>query len=169
MTDADNVRERDDGDKPKLSRAEKFCRNANASMAAGIKLIHGYFSDANEDDSTVTMTFELDDRFNNTNGFICGGYVANMLDQVGGAVASFVSGRPTPTVEMKINFLSPAPPGKYRAVGTCLKAGKTLAVTEARVYDEKDKLIAIAQGTQQIFAKYQALHPKQVAKQSATE
>lgn len=134
-----------------LTREEEYLRKANADRPAGMQLMNGRYAAADERNNTVTIAFELDGRFCNSFNKITGGYVANMLDHAAAASVTFATGRRTPSIELKVNFLSAAPPGKFYAVGKCIKAGKHIATTAAKLYDEADKLIAISQSTQHVY------------------
>ena len=51
------------------------------------------------------------------------------------------------TVELKINFLKPVWAGRLTAVGSVVKAGRTIALTDCRVTDEAGSLVAYATST----------------------
>jgi uncharacterized protein (TIGR00369 family) len=53
-------------------------------------------------------------------------------------------------VEFKVNFVAPATGSSIRAVGTVIKAGKTITLTTANAYaisSEGEKLVAVMQAT----------------------
>jgi acyl-coenzyme A thioesterase PaaI-like protein len=67
------------------------------------------------------------------------------------------------TVEMKLNLLAPARSGKLIAEGRRIKLGQTLGLGEARVEDEKGRLLAHGTGTFMIVpgqAAHESLPPK---------
>lgn len=51
-------------------------------------------------------------------------------------------GVPLTTAEMKLNYLAPAKQGRLIGLGKSLKLGSTLGLAEARVEDEKGRLLA---------------------------
>jgi uncharacterized protein (TIGR00369 family) len=51
------------------------------------------------------------------------------------------------TLELKINYLKPVWSGTLTAVGTVLKSGRTIGLTECRVTDESGSLVAHATST----------------------
>jgi uncharacterized protein (TIGR00369 family) len=52
-------------------------------------------------------------------------------------------------VDLRIDYLRPAPPDPLRIDATCLRAGRTLAVADVRIAlsGEPDRLIAVGRGT----------------------
>lgn len=46
------------------------------------------------------------------------------------------------TVDLKLNYLAPATSGKLIARGRCIKLGKTLGLAEAKVTNERGRLLA---------------------------
>jgi len=77
----------------------------------------------------------------NPQGMAHGGLIFTLCDVATG-VAAVSTGRAVLTLNSSINFLAPGRGKKLRAVGECIKDGRTIGLFEARVYDESDKLIA---------------------------
>ena len=76
-----------------------------------------------------------------------GGVTAALIDSaVGIATISLLRGQErTVTLELKINYLAPAPRGAtLTAVGEVIHRGRTTAVGEARVHADNGKLVAVA-------------------------
>ena len=71
-------------------------------------------------------------------GTVHGGILCDLADAaLGCAHASLLEeGETFATVELKINFLKPVWAGRLTAVGTVVKAGRTIGLTECRVTDE---------------------------------
>ena len=69
-------------------------------------------------------------------GYFHGGVTSAIADNAGGAAAYtlFPAGSAILTVEFKINLLAPAAGEKLVAVGLVLKPGRTLSVTDLKVY-----------------------------------
>ncbi len=86
-------------------------------------------------------------------GVVHGGVFASLLDAAGfWAVFSKVHpSKGMTTVELKINFLAPARRGLLIGHGKCIKLGKTLGLGEARIENEKGKLLAHATTTVMIL------------------
>jgi uncharacterized protein (TIGR00369 family) len=56
------------------------------------------------------------------------------------------------TVEIKVNYLAPVQKGKLMVMGRCIKMGKTIALGEALVRDEGEKLIAHGTATMMVVS-----------------
>lgn len=82
-------------------------------------------------------------------GTVHGGIICGVADAaLGFAHASLLDeGETFATVELKINFLKPVWAGRLTAVGTVVKAGRTIGLTECRVTDEGGSLVAYATAT----------------------
>lgn len=85
-------------------------------------------------------------------GYFHGGAIGALVDATGGAsVGTLVAeGDVLLAVEYKVNFLAPAVGEKLEAVGTVLKAGRTLSVGRVDVYahnGDTRKLVAAGQMT----------------------
>jgi uncharacterized protein (TIGR00369 family) len=85
----------------------------------------------------------------NPMGTMHGGILCDIADAAMGT--SFAStlevGETFTTLEMKINFLKPVWTGTLRAVGTVVKRGKTVGMTDCEVFDEGGSLVAKASST----------------------
>lgn len=78
-------------------------------------------------------------------GFLHGGLVTSIADVTCGYTALTVipEGQEVLTVEFKINLLRPVTGRKIIAAGSVIKAGKSLAITEAEVTDaDSGKIVA---------------------------
>ncbi len=83
-------------------------------------------------------------------GSIHGGTLMALADTVG-AVGTLASGAKTATAESKTNFFAAAMAGKVRAEATALHKGRRTHVWQARVTDEKGKLLSLTIQTQMIL------------------
>ncbi len=129
---------------------DEAVRLFNASLPLGLKLMNARFLSASSEHGNLTISYDLDKEFNNVAGFICGGYLANALDQAMSYAMSFVTGGDAaPTLEMKVSFIAAARPGRLIATGSVVKAGKTVGFAEGSLRDERGKLIANASATVQ--------------------
>lgn len=93
----------------------------------------------------------VDERFLNPVGVVQGGFLAAMLDSAMGASAVTTVGDRRVAVsntEMKVTFLRSARAGDLlTCVATVLKPGKVISFLEAKIVDEKDRLVATASST----------------------
>jgi uncharacterized protein (TIGR00369 family) len=97
------------------------------------------------------VTFELDAGLEHTSplGTVHGGIVCDLADAaMGCAHASLLAdGETFTTLELKINFVKPIWQGLLTAVGSVLKSGRTIGLSECRVTDESGSLVAFATST----------------------
>ena len=98
------------------------------------------------DAGTIEIGFSADDRFTNPGGTVQGGFLAAMLDDTQGpALFGHTHGEAyAPTIDFNISFLKEARPGKFIAKGRVLRLGRTIAFTEAELFDEAGDMIARA-------------------------
>ena len=76
-----------------------------------------------------------------------GGVLAALVDLAADWALVKRTGRGVPTVDMRVDYHAAAMPGDLIAKGRVIKAGGTLSVAEAHVYDLEDKLLASGRGT----------------------
>ena len=90
-------------------------------------------------------------------GVAHGGVAASMIDSaVGLALCTLLRSRELiTTVELKLNYITPAKPGLLKATGLILRKGKSIAVGEAEVRDVKRELVAKGLVTYMILAEHQ--------------
>ena len=85
-------------------------------------------------------------------GYVHGGVIASVMDATAfwAVFPQVEEGMGLTTVEIKVNFLAPVQKGKLVAKGRCIKIGKTLALGDATIYDEKGNLIPHGTATMMI-------------------
>ena len=93
---------------------------------------------------TIEIGFTADERFANPQGFVQGGIVAAMLDDTHGpALFAHVDGAVFPvTVDFNVSFIKAARFGSFIGKGRLVSMGKTIAFTEAELFDEAGQIIA---------------------------
>ena len=74
-----------------------------------------------------------------------GGVAFTLADSVGGAAAISLEGRPTPTIDFRIDYLRPGTDDLY-AVGEVTRSGSETSVVDVLVTDVDDNDIATARG-----------------------
>ena len=96
------------------------------------------------DRKTIEIGFLIDDRFLNPAGTVQGGFLAAMLDDTQGpALYAATEGAVyAPTIDFHVVCLKPARPGRFTGKGRVVSLGKTIAVTEAELFDEGGTLVA---------------------------
>ena len=98
--------------------------------------------------------FEVDFRpeLSQQNGFFHAGIVSTLIDTAGGCAGATLMppGSGVLTVEFKVNLVAPADGEKLRARGEVIKSGRTLTITQGKVFvtkDGKETLCALMQQT----------------------
>jgi len=85
----------------------------------------------------------------NPMGTVHGGILVDVADAAMGCAygATLEDGETFTTLELKINYLKPVWGGTLTAVGTLLKGGRTIGLTDCHVTDEGGSLVAHATST----------------------
>jgi uncharacterized protein (TIGR00369 family) len=104
--------------------------------------------------ATIEIGFTADDRFCNPQGFVQGGIIAAMLDDTHGpALFAHVEGKLFPvTIDCNISFIKAARLGSFVGRGRLVSMGKTIAFTEAELFDEAGELVARGTFTSRLVA-----------------
>ena len=95
---------------------------------------------------TIEVGFTADERFLNPAGTVQGGFLAAMLDDTQGpALFGMTNGETyAPTIDFSMSFLKAARPGQFIGKGRVVSLGKTIAFTEAELFDDGGDLVARA-------------------------
>ena len=96
-----------------------------------------------------TMRMEAGEQHSNPMGTIHGGILCDIADAAMGMAffSTLEEGESFTTLELKINYLRPFWTGTLLAHGKVVSRGKTVGLTECRVVDDKERLIAHATST----------------------
>jgi uncharacterized protein (TIGR00369 family) len=105
------------------------------------------------DAGTIEIGFTADERFTNPGGTVQGGFLAAMLDDTQGpALFGHTHGAAyAPTIDFTISFLKEARPGNFVAKGRVIRMGKTIAFTEAELFDDSGDIVARATFTNRVM------------------
>jgi uncharacterized protein (TIGR00369 family) len=105
--------------------------------------------DIDREKQQVRIGFTARPEFLNPAGYVQGGLLAAMLDDVMGPAALVMSeGRLfTSTLDMTVSFLAPARLGPLIGEGTVIQLGKTIGYLQGELRDEVGTLIARATST----------------------
>ena len=103
---------------------------------------------------TIEIGFTADERFSNPQGFVQGGILAAMLDDTHGpALFAHVDGRMFPvTIDCNVSFIKAARLGGFVGKGRLVSLGKTIAFTEAELFDASGELVARGTFTSRLVA-----------------
>jgi uncharacterized protein (TIGR00369 family) len=97
----------------------------------------------------TTMRLEAQERHSNPMGTIHGGILCDLADAAMGMsfYSTLAEGETFTTLELKMNYLRPFWTGTLLAHGKVISRGKSIGLTECRVVDEQNRLIAHATST----------------------
>jgi uncharacterized protein (TIGR00369 family) len=105
-----------------------------------------------EKQGTIRVAFQAKPEFGNPIGVIQGGFLAAMLDDTLGPAltATLPSDQFAPTLELKVNFIAPARPGRLIGEGRVVARGGSVAFLAGELRTEAGELIATASATARI-------------------
>jgi molybdopterin converting factor subunit 1 len=100
----------------------------------------------------VRMEFEASDQMLNPAGSVQGGFLTAMLDETMGpaTISMLEPGFVVPTLELKVNFLRPARPGRLVVDARVVHLGKSVVFMESSLVGDDGSLIATATATARI-------------------
>ena len=100
-------------------------------------------------DGKCTMRLEAGEQHSNPMGTIHGGILCDIADAAMGMAffSTLGDGESFTTLELKINFLRPFWTGTLIARGSVVSRGRSVGLSECRVVDDQDRLIAHATST----------------------
>ena len=76
-----------------------------------------------------------------------GGILAALIDLAADWAMIKKLGRPVPTIDLRVDFHSPAMPGDLTCRGKVVKVGNQFSSSESFVFDTSGKLVASGRGT----------------------
>jgi uncharacterized protein (TIGR00369 family) len=96
-----------------------------------------------------TMRLEAGEQHSNPMGTIHGGILCDIADAAMGMAffSTLEEGESFTTLELKMNFVRPFWTGTLLAHGHVISRGKSVGLTECRVVDDRERLIAHATST----------------------
>lgn len=109
-----------------------------------IKFLNGSIVEVNE--GQLVFEFTVLETQLNPNGILHGGVMATMLDELmGGATWTLNKPYPFATINLQVDYLSPAKVGEViLGEANVIKAGSTVVHAEAKLYNAKNMVIAKA-------------------------
>jgi uncharacterized protein (TIGR00369 family) len=95
----------------------------------------------------LRMEFEIGTEFCHTVDIVQGGFITAMLDA--SMAHAVLASEPqhavrVSSIDITVSFLRPARAGRFTAVGTIVKSGRTIAFLKAELYSDKGDLVATA-------------------------
>ncbi len=76
-----------------------------------------------------------------------GGPIASFIDTVGDFAIGMMIGGGVPTINIRIDYLKPAVGDFLTGTARVRRQGRTVAVVDIDVFDQKDALVAVGRGT----------------------
>jgi uncharacterized protein (TIGR00369 family) len=106
----------------------------------------------------IRVQFNAKPEFTNPVGDIQGGFLAAMLDDTLGPalVATLDEEQFAPTLELKVNFISPARPGILIGDGRVVSRGRSIAFLAGELTTQGGELVATASATARIVSRRQS-------------
>jgi uncharacterized protein (TIGR00369 family) len=107
---------------------------------------------------TIEVAFTATVAFVNPVGAVQGGFLAAMLDETMGPalVAGLDPGDFAPTMDLHVQFLRPARPGRLIGRGRVVGRGRNVAFLAGELLDEAGAIVAVATSTVQIRTQMRA-------------
>ena len=98
------------------------------------------------------LEIQLDVKHLQPFGFVHGGAIASLVDAATfwAVFPQIKRGLGLTTVDLKVNFLSPAQKGRLSAKGRCIRAGRTLALADAEIRNDRGGLVAHGMSTMMV-------------------
>jgi uncharacterized protein (TIGR00369 family) len=77
-------------------------------------------------------------------GIVHGGVIATLIDTATfwAAFLRLPEDAGLVNVDLKLNYLQPVTDGRITARGTCMRSGSSISYSEAKVFDENERLVA---------------------------
>jgi uncharacterized protein (TIGR00369 family) len=104
---------------------------------------------------TIEVSFRATDDFVNSAGTVQGGFLAAMLDATLGPalIGMLDADQYAPTLELKVQYLRPAYPGRLVGRGRVLRRGRDIGFLAGELVNGNDVVVAVATATAQIRAR----------------
>jgi uncharacterized protein (TIGR00369 family) len=96
---------------------------------------------------TVSMPMRPELERRQGSGQFHGGPLAAFIDSVGDYAIGMAVGGGVPTINLRIDYLRPAVGSVLTGTARVRRAGRTVALVDVDVYDEKRALVAVGRGT----------------------
>jgi uncharacterized protein (TIGR00369 family) len=100
----------------------------------------------------IKVQMQARPEFINPAGVIHGGMLAAMLDETlsPALAATLGPGEFAPTLETKVNFITPAKVGRVLGTGRIVRRGRSICFMDGQLHDEHGRLLATAMATSKI-------------------
>jgi uncharacterized protein (TIGR00369 family) len=118
----------------------------NADPPAVIRSLKGRVAGFAPERHELRMEFQIGLEFCHTVDIVQGGFITAMLDASMAHVVIATEGQRVrvSSIDINVSFLRPARAGGFTAVGSIVKAGRTVAFLRAELFNDKGDLVATA-------------------------
>jgi uncharacterized protein (TIGR00369 family) len=118
----------------------------NARQPAVIKTLKGRVLAFAPERKELRMEFDIGVEFCHTVDIVQGGFITAMLDaSMAHAVLAMEHFKVrVSSIDSNVSFLRPARAGRFTAVGSIVKTGRTVAFLKAELFTDKGELVATA-------------------------
>ena len=102
----------------------------------------------------ITMSFQATPAFCHSKVIVQGGFITGMVDAAMAHVVLGLRGIRTavPTLDLRVNFISPGNPGEMIATGRVVHLGKSTAFLAGELHQD-GRLVATANATARIYSR----------------
>ena len=125
-----------------IERVQTMIARAPYHQWLGLKV-----SAIHEDGIELTATWREEWVVNPERRYTHGGVLAALVDLAADWAMIKKLGRPVPTIDLRVDFHSPAMPGDLKCRGKIVKVGNQFSSSESFVFDASGTLLASGRGT----------------------
>lgn len=125
-----------------VERVQTMIARAPYHQWLGLKV-----SAVHDDGIELTATWREEWVVNPERRYTHGGVLAALIDLAADWALVKKLGRPVPTIDLRVDFHSPAMPGDLTCRGKIVKVGGQFSSSESFVFDSSGKLLASGRGT----------------------
>ena len=130
------------GEKMTIERVQTMITRAPYHQWLGLKV-----NALHDDGIELTATWREEWVVNPERRYTHGGVLAALIDLAADWAMIKTLGRPVPTIDLRVDFHSPAMPGDLTCRGKVVKVGSQFSSSESFVFDTSGKLLASGRGT----------------------
>ncbi|MBN8494384.1 MAG: PaaI family thioesterase [Burkholderiales bacterium] len=118
----------------------------NANPPAVIRSLKGRVVGFAPERQELRMAFDIGTEFCHTVDIVQGGFITAMLDASMAHAVLAMDGAHVrvSSIDINVSFLRPARAGGFTAVGSIVKAGRTVAFLRAELFNDRGDLVATA-------------------------
>ena len=129
-------------DEVTIERAQELIDRGAYHRWLGIKVVA-----LHDDGIELTATWREEWVVNPERHYTHGGVLAALIDLAADWAMVKKTGRGVPTIDMRVDYHSPALPGDLVMRGKIVRMGGQFSVAEAQVFDQNGKLLCSGRGT----------------------